>query len=110
MIVEKQLGQLRPANTNAASLVSPPDNTRLVIKTLVICNTTSSLATYRIFLDDNGSTYDETTALFYDVSIQGNQTVQIDTYYCMNNSSGNLAVRTNTANALTFTAFGAEIT
>ena len=108
MIKEKQLGQLRPADTNAASLYSPTGESA-IIKSLIICNTTATAATFRIFLDDDGTTYDQTTALFYDTNINGNETVEIDTYWPMNNSAGNLAVRTGTSSALTFTAFGAEI-
>jgi hypothetical protein len=108
MIREKQLGQLRPANTTAASLFSPI--APAIIKNIVICNNTASAAAFRLFVDDDGSTYDESTALFYDALIQGNETVQIDAFIPMNNSAGTIAVRTDTGDALTFTAFGAEVT
>ena len=107
---EKQLGQLRPANTTAASLYSPGASTTTIIKTIVVCNQTASSAKYRIFMDDNGTTYDESTALFFDIAIGANSTDQIDTFYAMNDSTGNLAVRTDTNSALTFTCFGTEIT
>lgn len=107
---EKQLGQLRPANTTAASLYSPGASTTTIIKSIVICNQTASSAKYRIFVDDDGTTFDETTALFFDITIGANSTDQIDTFYAMNNSSGALAVRTDTNSALTFTCFGTEIT
>jgi hypothetical protein len=107
---EKQLGQLRPANTTAASLYSPGASTTAIIKTIVVCNQTASAATYRIFVDDDGTTYDQTTALFYDITIGANSTDQIDTFYAMDDANGNLAVRTGTNSALTFTCFGTEIT
>jgi hypothetical protein len=107
---EKQLGQLRPGNTTAASLYSPGASTTAIIKTIVVCNQTASSAKYRIFVDDDGTTYDQTTALFYDITIGANSTDHIDTYYAMNDANGNLAVRTDTNSALTFTCFGAEIT
>ncbi len=109
-IQEKQLGQLRPANTTAASLYSPAASTTAIIKTIVICNTSGAAATFRIFQDDNGTTYDETTALFWDHTIAADTTIQADVFLAMNNSSGNLAVRTGVGNALTFTCAGAEIT
>ncbi len=105
---EKQLGQLRPANTTAASLYSPTSG-NTIIKSVVVCNTSGVAATFRIFADDDGTTYDETTALYWDVAIAADTTIQVDTFWAMNNSSGNLAVRTDTNNALTFTAFGTEI-
>ena len=106
---EKQLGQSRPSGTTAASIYSPSSGTA-IIKTIIVCNTTASAAAFRIFVDDDGTTYDETTALFWDVSVNGYETVEIDTFAAMNNTAGNMAVRTDTSLALTFTVFGAEIT
>ena len=107
---EKQLGQLRPANTTAASLYSPGVSTTTIIKTITVVNTGGVNAKYRIFVDDDGSTFDESTALFWDTELISGETDAIDLFFAMNNSSGNLGVRTSVANALTFTAFGAEIT
>ncbi len=107
---EKILGQLRPSNTTATSVYSPPVNTIGIIKSITICNTTGSAVTFRVFLDDDGTTYDESTALFYDVTINANETITDVAFRGMNNSSGNLAVRTSSANALTFTVAGAEVT
>ena len=105
----KVLAQLRPANTNAASLYSPPDNRAVKLTKLIICNTTGSAATFRVFLDDDGTTYDQTTALMYDPQIGGNLTWEQDLEgWGMVVTAGNLAVRTGTANALTFTLFGKE--
>ena len=105
----KVLAQLRPADTNAASLYSPPDNTTTEFTKLVICNQTVSTATFRVFLDDDGTTYDQTTALFYDQSISANLTwIQDLEGWGMNDTAGNLAVRTGTNDALTFTLFGKE--
>ena len=105
-----QLEQLRPANTTAATLISTRE-LYVEITRLVISNTTGSVAAYRIHHDNNGTTYDQTTSLAYDVSIAANTTeiweasavgtgIQIA-------PDGTLGVRTDTANALTFTAYGA---
>jgi hypothetical protein len=107
---EKMLAQARENSTDAVSVYSPAVKTTAVIKNVTLCNQTSSAATYRIFMDEDGTTYDESTALFYDVNIDGNSTVSIDTFWAMNNADGNLAYRSNTANAITVTVFGAEIT
>ena len=109
-IQEQQLGQHRINSTTATSLYSPGASITAIIKSITVCNQTGTLATFRLFVDDDGTTYDQTTALYYDVSIGANTTVQIDTYWPMDTDAGNLATRTDTANALTFTAFGAEIT
>lgn len=107
---EKQLGQHRINSTTATSIYSPGASTTAIIKAIVVCNQTTGAETFRLFLDDNGTTYDQTTALFYDTAIAANTTVLIDSYWPMNDANGNLATRTSTANALTFTVFGVEIT
>jgi len=107
---EKQLGQLRPANTTAATLYSPGDNTTTIITNIWVCNTTGNTPTYRLFVDDNGTTYDETTAIAFDVALTANQSLRIPCFIAMNDSSGNLAVRTSANNEITFTCFGTEIT
>ena|SRR3990167_3916455 len=106
------LGQLRPANTTAASLYSPPTNVIGIIECVHVCNQTGSAATYRIFVDNDGTTYDETTALEFDKTCPANNSAQ----HCfppdglpMADDAGNLAVRTGTNNALTFTAYGYEL-
>ena len=108
--VLKQLGQLMPTNTTAASLYSPGASTQTLIKSIVVCNTSAGAVTYRIFHDDNGTTYDTTTALYYDVSLAGNTSIILSLNLVMDDSTGNLAVRTSSANDLTFTCYGAEIT
>lgn len=106
----KQLGQLRPANTTAASLYSPAASTETIIKSIVIANTTAGAALYRVFHDDDGTTYDETTALFWDVSLAADTSIVLEFNLMMDDSTGNLAVRTDTNDALTFTAYGSEVT
>jgi len=108
-LFEKQLGQLRPANTTAASIYSPGTNVTAVRLSLVICNTTATTAKFRVFHDDDGTTYDESTALLFDADILGNHTVEVDGFKAMDNPSGNIAVRTDTADALTFSLYGAEV-
>ncbi len=107
---EKQLGQLRENTTNAASVYSLGASTTTVIKSIVVCNQSGAAATFRIFLDDDGTTYDQSTALYYDVPIGADTVIQIDTYWPMNDANGNLAYRSSVANAITITVFGVEIT
>lgn len=109
-IQEKQLGQARENSANAVSVYSPGASVTAVIKTIIVCNQTANNETFRIFIDDDGTTYDQSTALFYDVPIDANQTVQIDGWFPMNDATGNIAYRSSTANALTISVFGAEIT
>ena len=112
MITGKQLAQVRPANTTAVSAYSPDADIRTEILHILICNTTGSAATFRLFHDDDGTTYDETTALYWDNTINANASVSIayeeGQGLWLINAASNLAVRTGTNNALTFTLYGKE--
>jgi len=106
----KQLGQLRPADTSAASVYSPAASTSAIVKGIFVCNVDTSAHAFRLFHDDNGTTYDQTTALFYDVSVAANTTTQVTTVITMNDAAGNLAFRTDSPNNLVCTVYGMEIT
>jgi len=106
---EKQLGQLRPANTNAASIYSPGAGVTAIIKNITVCNTGNKTA-FSIYHDNTGTTYDQTTALYYSCPIERNQTIVLPAFMAMNNTLGHLAVQTDLANAITFSVYGAEVT
>lgn len=109
-IQEKQLGQVRNTTGGTAeSLYSPGSGVTAIIKQIAVCNQTGSADTFSIYVDDDGTTYDEETALFKDVAIGANDTVLINCWVAMDNASGNIAVEAATTDAVTFTAFGIEI-
>ena len=69
------------------------------------------MADFRLFIDDDGSTFDENTAMYFDPPggvASGDTITFTDLKWLMNDSSGNLGVRTSVASALTFTVFGFE--
>lgn len=106
----KMLGQLRPSGTSAVSIYSPPDNTQVIIKSIVICNSNGAGVHASVFVDNTGTTYNETTALVWGADIShGAMPTILNCDICLNNTAGNIAVKTDTANALTFTIFGLEI-
>lgn len=107
---EKQLGQSRPAGTAAASIYSPPANTTTIIKTIIVSNVSSASMKYSIFMDDNGTTYDQTTAIAYNVVLAKESTIVIDTFLAMNDATGNIAFQVDTADSATISIFGAEMT
>lgn len=106
----KQLAQKRENSSNAVSVYSPAADTETIIKTIVLTNTTTSDVTFRLFMDDDGTTYDESTTLAWDMPLDANSVVQFDGDYLMNNSAGNFAYRSFLANAITITLFGLEKT
>jgi len=107
---EKILAQLRPTGSSAVTAYTVPANTTSIITTIHICNTTTSDTTFRIFIDNTASTYDETTALYYDTTLSAKETMKIQTHLGMNTAGGTLGIRTANASALTFTINGVEIT
>ena len=106
---EKQLGQARENSTNAVSVYSPGSGVTGIIKTIFLANTSGLDARFRLFVDDDGTTYDESTAIAWDVDIEADQMIEIDCFVAMDNSSGNFAYRSSVANAITITVFGAEV-
>ena len=106
----RQLAQLRPANTTAASILQVGEQAVYAVTCIQVCNTSGSPSTYRIFHDADGTTYDQTTALYYDVAIAADTVDKLewDDALFMDNENGNLAVRSGNGNALTFTVYGKE--
>lgn len=105
------LGQSRPANTTAAALYTATLETE--VSAICICNVTSSASTFRLFHDEGGTTFDNTNALYFDYPIPGNDTVWVSA-----DSMGaglqlqigdSLGIRTGTADALVFTAYGTTL-
>jgi hypothetical protein len=104
----KQLGQVRPSDTTPIELYSPTNRDRCVVQNIIICNTTGSSATYRIFVDEDGTTVDQTTAIAYDIALAANTTDTWEIILYMNDPAGRLSVATGTGDALTFTANGED--
>ena len=110
LVTGKQLGQALPANDTAVSIYSPGTNVVAEISGLFIANVTSNTPTYRVFHDDDGTTYSTATALYYDVAMVASTTVYIpfDPPIWMANSAGNIAIRTSAASEINFTLYGIE--
>jgi len=107
-MTEKLIGQARPTNTTATSLYTVATDITVIVKTIVIANTSGSTAKYRLFHDESGTTYNETTALSWDVEVASGEKEVVNLFVCSNSASATFGVRTNTASALTFTMYGAE--
>jgi hypothetical protein len=107
----RQLAQSRPSGTGAASIIAKADGKKVIITGIIVSNTTTGNATYSIYLDNDGTTYDQTTSLFYGVLLTANATDVVEFANGLpidSGSAGNLAVQTNTGSALTFTIMGFE--
>ena len=108
----KQLGQARAADLNAVSVYSPGASTEAILPpgSIIVANTSGAVAAVRLFLDDDGTTYDETTAIAWDVEILADSIWAFPGRITMNDATGNLAYRTSVASALTITISGLEKT
>lgn len=106
--VYKVLGQSAPANTSNANLYTVPSATSAIVSTLVIANTTATAATARVFARIAGATAAASNAIIYDASIPANSTATFTLGMTLA-TTDIITVQTGTSNALTFTAFGSEI-
>jgi hypothetical protein len=103
-----QIAQNRPSGTTATSVYTATMITE--VTRIIICNTTSSAADFSLYHDDDGSTFDETSALHFAQTVPPYSTVTIEAGNMgaglMVTGSGQIGVQTSTSNALTFTLYG----
>lgn len=104
----KVLGQTAPADTNNTDLYTVPAATSAVVSTLMVSNTTATNATCRIFIRVGGAAAAASNAIIYDGTINSNDFTAITVGITLA-ATDVITVQTDTANALTFQAFGSEI-
>ena len=105
----KILGQSAPANTSNANLITVAASTSTVVSTLVVANVTSGAATCRVFARIAGASAVVGNALAYDITVLGNTTTTLTLGITLATTDV-LTIQSGTASALTFTAFGSNIT
>lgn len=104
----KILGQSAPTDTNNADILTVATSHSAAISSLVICNVTATAATARVFARIGGATAAVGNAIIYDSSIPANSTATFTLGITLA-ASDVLTVRSGTASALTFTAFGSDV-
>lgn len=104
----KILGQSAPADTNNANLYTVPAATQAVVSTILVTNTTGTAATCRIFARPAGAAAGTGNAIVYDGTVAANDFTAITVGVTLA-ATDIITVRSGTANALTFQAFGSEI-
>lgn len=90
-----------------ATLYQCPADTEAVVSTIIICNTDSSAATYRIGLDTEAGTPSSSEWLVYDTSVAANDTICLTLGVCLD--AGKYIRVSSSANTVTFSAFVSEI-
>jgi len=110
-IIPKQLGQKRENGTSAVKVYSPGQGKTGRITSVTFCNTSTASARAYLFIDNDGTTYDESTALFWNVRVDANSTVQFtnERGFILNGENANAAYKTSVANAITITIDGEEM-
>lgn len=104
------LGQSLNADTVAESVYSPSDGVAATVKKIYVCNVSGAARIFRLFHDEDGSTYSTATALYYDKTIAADDSFTIDdANIFMNNSSGNLAFRSDSPSSLCCSVYGEEV-
>ncbi len=102
----KTLGQSRPSGTSPVVLFTATAQT--IVRSLYCCNTSGAAANASIFVAQDGVTFDESTAIFWDVPVtNGAVPVSVPSPIFIE-SGAVLAVQSDTGSALTFTASGLE--
>lgn len=104
----KVLGQSAPTDTSNADLYTVPSSTQAVVSTISVTNDTATSATFRIYIRKDGATAAAVNTLYYDTPLAGNSTLLITAGLTID-AADVITVQSGTANALTFQAFGSEV-
>ena len=104
----KVLGQSNPTTTANVDLYTVPSGTAAVISSLVVTNVTASAAVVNVFVRQSGATATTSNSILYEVSVAAN-TVAAFTLGITMAAGDKITVRSDTANAVAFHAFGSEV-
>ena len=105
----KILGQAEPANTSNVDLYTVPSSTETIVSTIVISNSSAGDASFRIFVREDGATAGTENQIAYDTVIGANTQVAFTLGLTLS-ATDIITVRSSTGGAITFSAFGSELT
>ena len=104
----KTLGQVAPSSTANANLFTVSADTSIIVSSISVCNTSASATTFRIFQRVGGAAAAVSNAVIYDQVVPGTTTTVIEIRMTL--AAGDIiTVQSGSANALTFTANGTEV-
>lgn len=104
----KVLGQANPSTTSNADLITVGAGKSQVISTLNIANNTAAAASAQVWVRIAGAAAGAANIVIPTVSIAANTALSLTCGYTLN-ATDVLTVQSSTGSALTFTAFGSEI-
>jgi hypothetical protein len=103
----KILGQSAPSATTETTLYTVPSATETIVSTLTVTNRSTSDATFRVSISDNGAATANKDYIVYDISCPGNGFLAF-TLGITANATDVIRVYASSAN-LSFNLFGSEI-
>ena len=106
---EKQLAQLRPSGTGAVLLFQGKTGVQYRNLRLVVANVSNGNVDYSVFHDKDGTTYDETTALLWEIRLPRRTSDILELDIPINDSSGAIGVQIDSADDINFTLYGEEL-
>lgn len=104
----KVLGQTNPTTTDNANLYTVPSGTAAVISSLVVTNVTDTEALVNVFVRQGGASATTSNSILYEVPVAP-YTVAAFTLGITMAAGDIITVRSATANAVAFHAFGSEV-
>lgn len=105
----KILGQTEPGTTANADLYTVPAATEAIVSTIVVCNTSGTDTTFRIFVRDGGAAAATGNAIAYDTAILADSQVAFTLGLTLS-ATDIITVQTASAAGVSFSAFGSELT
>jgi len=104
----RQLAQVRPGVTTPVVALTMGAGKAGIVRGFRVTNTSGvgDVPLFRLFHDNDGAVYDESTALYWDVPVHPGVPFENDGLLCLAPAAGNLAVRTSIISVLTFTFYG----
>lgn len=108
--VYKRLGAAQGNGTigTAANIYTCPTATAAVISTINVCNTSSTAATFTIGISTASATFQASGQLFFQVSLAGNDSFTA-TIGATLDDTNKFLVASSSANTVSFSVFGSEI-
>lgn len=104
------LAQVRPDGTSAVELYAAPDELAIEVTQLVVCNVSGSTLTCNVCHDDaGGSTFNQTTALYWTRSLAAGETLRLVWEIGSGlqlSPGGQIGVTTSVADGITFSLYG----
>lgn len=104
----KVLGQSAPANTSEATLYTVPAATQTVVSTITVSNLTATQVYATVNICVNGAASSNANTIIKTIAISGSSTVAFTLGITLG-AADVIRITSGTANALSFQAFGSEI-